>query len=787
MSSSNWRGFSVSAIAGAALGGLVPISVAQTTAPGGMGGVEEVIVTAPGGSAGVEISRYPGNAQMATDQELAESGAINLTEFLSRGLGSVHINDAQNNPYQPEFFYRGFGSSSLLGFPQGIAIYADGVRRNELFGDVVNWDTIPDSAVANVQLIPGSNPLFGLNTLGGAVAMETKNGFTHPGTAYDLFGGSFGRFNGQVETGGNREGIGWFFTVEGFTEDGWRDFSDSDLVQAFGKVSWRGDAYETDVSLTLADSDLRGNGAAPVELLDNEGREAVFTFPDRTENEMVQIHARTSWFVDETTTVTGGLYYRRTDTDTFNGDGSDFDECQEPGREGLVCQQDGDEEELALDQRGNPISFSDAVEGGTENSSATRQDAFGGSLQAVFDRVIGGKRHQVLVGGSFDYGDIEFRQSTELATLTAQRGTAGSGFIVDDSITDVDTEITHGSLFASDTIGWTDRFDLTLSARFNHADIEIDDQLTGDGQADDDRSLTGDHAFKRLNPAIGLTYQARDDMSLFGAVSESNRAPTPAELTCANPDDPCRLPNAFVDDPPLDQVVTRTFEVGARGDWGDTHAWRVAAFHSESRDDILFISAGSTTAEGFFDNVGKTRRMGIEFGLDADLGRLRYALNYTYVNAEFRDAFLVNSPNHPLRDPADDELPALSALQVQAGDRIPGIPEHLFRFNASYDVSEKFTIGSTILGQSDQLFRGDESNSADELDGFVLVNMNASYRITRSAQVYLRVNNLFDSEYETFGVFGEATEVLGEEFEGVRRFIGSGAPIGAWVGVRARF
>jgi outer membrane receptor protein involved in Fe transport len=179
--------------------------------------------------------------------------------------------------------------------------------------------------------------------------------------------------------------------------------------------------------------------------------------------------------------------------------------------------------------------------------------------------------------------------------------------------------------------------------------------------------------------------------------------------------------------------------------------------------------------------------MGFEFGIDADLGSLRYGLNYTYISAEFRDDFLVNSPNHPLRDPDDDELPAPAALQVQSGDRLPGVPEHLLRLNLSYDVNDRFTVGGSVIGQTDQFFRGDESNSTDELDGFVVVNINASYQITPGALIYLRVNNLFDSDYETFGVFGEAEEVLGEEFEDARRFVGPGAPLGAWIGLRAQF
>ncbi len=781
---------------------------------------EEVIVTAPGGSVATEASRFPGNVQSATDLELRESGALNLNEFLGRSLGSVHINDAQNNPYQPELFYRGFGTSPLLGFPQGLSIYTDGVRRNELFGDVVNWDTIPDSALARVDLIPGSNPVFGLNTLGGAIAMQTKSGLSHPGTRAEAFGGSFGRFTGQVETGGGTSDLGWFFALDGFTEDGWRDFSDSDLVQAFGKLSWQGDRVDTDLALTLTDSELRGNGAAPEELLALEGREAVFTHPDITENQMAQLNLRSLWRLRDDTTLTAIAYYRRTDTDTFNGDGSEFQECEEFA--GLTCEEEGDEEELARNQFGDPIAFTDAVEGGTENSSKTEQDAVGASLQAVFDRPLGATEHELLVGGSVDFGDADFSQQTELARLTEDRGTVGSGFIVEESLTDVNSEIFHGSLFLADNIALSERLDLTLSARFNHTDIKLrdrrnpggddgedeadadldrvrldeeDDDDGGDPESvaaeegldeddDEESSLNGDHEFNRLNPAIALTFRALDELSVYGSWSQSNRAPTPAELTCANPDDPCRLPNAFVDDPPLEQVITQTIELGARGNLPNGWRWNATLFRAVSDDDILFISAGTTTTQGFFANVGETRRQGIELGLQGEAGPASFGAYYTYVDAEFRDGFLTNSPNHPLRNPLDEDLPALAALRVESGDRIPGVPEHLLRVNLAVDVTDRLTVGADAVAQSDQVFRGDESNTAEELDGFVVVNANARYRFSDRVEAVLRVNNLFDTDYETFGVFGEADEVLGEEFEDARRFVGPGAPLGAWLGVR---
>ena len=297
-------------------------------------------------------------------------------------------------------------------------------------------------------------------------------------------------------------------------------------------------------------------------------------------------------------------------------------------------------------------------------------------------------------------------------------------------------------------------------------------------------SLSGKHDFDRLNPGIAFSYEAGPRATLFGYYAESSRAPTPAELTCANPEDPCRLPNAFVDDPPLDQVVTKTVELGARGELSPYLNYSVAVFNALSEDDILFISDGSTTTEGFFDNVGDTRRRGVELSLGGTAGPLDYSAHYTYIEAEFRDSFLVSSPNHPLRDPDDPDDPAARALQVSSGNQLPGVPEHLLRLNTAWHVNDQFTLGATLVSRSDQYFRGDESNTAEKLDGFAIVNVNASYRLTDRAEIFGRINNLFDTEYETFGVFGEAEEVLGEDFEDARRFVGPGAPIGAWVGIR---
>jgi len=296
--------------------------------------------------------------------------------------------------------------------------------------------------------------------------------------------------------------------------------------------------------------------------------------------------------------------------------------------------------------------------------------------------------------------------------------------------------------------------------------VELDDQL---GTA-----LTGDHTFKRFNPAVGATYQIAPTLNVYGSYSESNRVPSPVELTCADEDAPCRLPNAFVADPPLDDVVAKTFEVGVRGRVGQVN-WSATAFNTRNEDDIIFISAGPLTNQGFFDNIGDTRRRGIELSANGRVGRVDWFASYTYLEATFETPITIASDHHPLA--VDGEI------SVEKGDRLPGIPRNIFKAGATIAITPKLLIGGDLLYNSDRVLRGDESNQLDTVDGFTVVNLRGQYQFNKNLSAFIRVDNVFDEEYETFGVLGEPDEVLGDEFDDPR-FLGPGAPRGGWIGLR---
>jgi iron complex outermembrane receptor protein len=731
----------------------------------------EVVGETPLMVSGVPAAKIPAPVQTVTSEQLDEHQSLSLPDYMRWKLGSVSVNDAQNNPFQPDVQFRGFTASPLLGLPQGLAVYVNGIRFNEPFGDTVNWDLIPEGAIDRMSLHSGSNPIYGLNSLGGAIAMRTKTGFSAPGHSIEVAGGSWGRHWEELTSGGNNGRFGYFVDLKNFNEDGWRDFSPTDVKQGFGTVSWQDDRSKLNLTLASNNNRMIGNGALPMQLY-KQDPEAIFTYPDRTITRLFLASLDGSTWLTDHFELSGNAYFRQNRVKTFNGDDSDFEECEDPANEGFLCEEEGDAEEVVEDVNGNRILASDAVEGGTNNTSQTQQRSYGGSLQGAFEHDLFGMQNRLVGGGSYDEGRIHFSSDTELASLTADRGTIGSGVLVGESRVRVHAHVRHHGVYLSDTLSVTDKLTLTAAGRYNLSFVRLDDQ-NGD-------ELNGYHRFDRVNPSGGLTYAFMPEFTFYGSYSESNRAPTPVELTCANPEAPCKLPNAFLSDPPLKQVVAKTWEGGFRGEFaqllGARVNWSAGLFQTENHDDIIFISSGNLTNQGYFDNVGKTRRRGIELGLSSAFERVRVGVNYTLLDATFRTPFLASSPNNPGAD-ENGQIP------VAKGDRLPGLPRHMVKVSADYDVLKGLTVGANMVFNSGQYLRGDEANLDRQLDEYAVFNLHGEYRFNRHFALFTRIDNLFDKRYNTFGLYGEADEVLGDQYNNPR-FVGVGAPRAGWVGVK---
>ena len=754
--------------------------------------LEEVVIIAPYGTA-LSRDRIAANVQSADAEQIERAQTLDITDFLNRNFASVSINHAQNNPLQPDVNFRGFTASPLLGLPMGLTVYQNGVRVNEPFGDTVSWDLIPLSAVSSMQLMAGANPVFGLNTLGGALAVRMKNGFNYEGSSAQLYGGSFSRRGGSIERGGNNGRWGYYGNIDYFEEDGWRDFSDSDALRFFGVVSLRGNSDSSlDVSVAYADTELRGNGASPVELLSID-RAQVFTHPDLTRNRLAQVIVEGERTLTGPWRISGNLFYRDIDTDTFNGDGTPFEECEFDDEEILVEEDfddlNGDGECSFADDAGivpvlgadgEPLEAElDDVELNAVNNIGRRaQEIYGASVQLGMRSGTNGRERIVTLGAAYTDSRTAYNSIVEVANLLEDRSTSRTGIFAENLRTDMRSDLSTASVYFSATQGFSERVAVTLSGRYDSTRVRLRDR------GGNSPELNGSHDFERFNPAAGITVRLTPAVTLYGSLSQSARAPTPVELACASEDAPCNLPNAFLADPPLEQVVATSAEAGIRGTYAGNLRWHAGVFHTTNDDDILFQTTGGPQANvGFFANVGDTRRAGVELGISQRLSRLRWAIDYSYVDATFEDDFVVNSPNHPVFE--DGDSPAIVGerkLLVTKGSTIPGIPRHQANVRVDYTFGDRFTIGADAVLRSGVYLRGDEPNLLGKTKSYTILNVRGEYRLSQRVRLLARIENLLDEDYETFGLLGEPDEVF-ENFEDPR-FFGAGPPFGAWAGIR---
>ena len=765
----------------------------------------DVVGVAPVLGGGVDRRRIPAAVSVIESTELAELGTTSIADTLQQRFGSVTLEGAISNPLQPTLRFRGFTASPLLGLPQGLAVFQNGVRINEPFGDIVQFDLIPQFAMESMQLTAGAEPTFGLNALGGALALRLKNGFETTGFRGEVQGGSFERFSGTGEFGATRGPWAIYLGATRFNESGWRTASDSGVTQAVADLGYRRSRVDAGASFTYADSTLNGNGPAPIELLDVD-RSAVFTFPDTTENRLVFGQGRLNILLSQAWSLQANGFYRDVARQTLNGDEADFSVCDNDvlplgAPANTLCAGAGDDDPSADDDAADDASAmtplvdvvtgrfitEDDTEGDAAfNRSTTGSKGYGSSVQLTGTHRPGGHTNTLVFGASIDLADVEFRSNSEVGTLTRDRTVAGSGLFAgefqdapDDLFnTSLETENRAVGIYLSDTISLLDRWHVTVSGRLNDWHVTIIDRLG--------TSLNGDHSFFRFNPAVGVVYQTSDTLSLVGRYTEANRAPTAAELSCADPQEPCRVPNAFVSDPPLEQAVARSVESGARGRFsvhGSDQEWSVVAYRTGIRDDILFVASPELLGTGFFQNAGDTLRVGFDAELSGSTDRFRWYASYGFIEATFESSLLLPS-NVAVNDAAN----ANGEISVTPGDRLPGIPRHSFKLGGRYDVTSGWNISLDTVVASSRVFVGDEGNDQAPLDGYTIANLRSAYALKESLEFFGRVDNLFAVDYSTFGVLAEVELVL-EEVPGADnpRFVSPGSPRSVFVGARVKF
>jgi outer membrane receptor protein involved in Fe transport len=819
----------------------VPAAAGQSQTPGGgtpaIAVTVDVIGITPLPGVELPITQVPGSVQVATDQDIRVSGALDLSDFLNRQMNGIHLNEVQNNPFQPDLNYRGYTASPLLGTPQGLSVYMDGVRLNQPFGDVVSWDLIPRLAIASLTLIPGSNPVFGLNTLGGAVSVQTKDGRSFTGGTFQATYGSNVRRAFDVDYGGQsaNQRLDWYLAATLFGEDGWRDDSPSDVRQVFGKVGYRRESGALTVSLGYADSDLTGNGLQDVRLLDGDYA-SIYTKPDETHNRSTLLNVVGQRRFGGGLSLLANAYYRDIRTRTLNGDINEDSLDQaiyQPGaaeRAALAAAGYGAIPASGLDASntpfpslrciGNVLLNDEPAEkcNGLINRTRTSQHNGGASAQVTHRRGLRGSTNVFTAGTAFDRSGVGFIQSSELGYLNPDRSVTGTGAFGDgisggdvdgepfDTRVDLDGTVTTWSAYLTDTLPLSPRLHLTLAGRYNRTSVVNRDVIVPEAGP---TSLSGAHLFSRFNPAVGITADVSPGLNLYASYTEGSRAATSIELGCANPEQPCKLPNAMAGDPPLDQVVTRTVEGGLRGT-GDGVAWHAAAFRADNRGDILFVQS-EQTGFGYFRNFGETRRQGFELGARMQLGRVAVVSQYTFLGATFRSEETVNGESNSSNDEAEEGEPGMEgAIEIEPGDRLPFVPRHLFKIMSDVQVAPRLAVNLNLVATGGSIARGNENNEHQPDDvyylrdgsigGYAVVNLGARFAVTSHVEIIGQVNNLFDRRYSTAAQLGPAGftaagtfvarpfPAVGGEFPLAHTtFVAAGAPVRGWIGARVGF
>ncbi|TXN03531.1 TonB-dependent receptor [Methylobacterium sp. WL103] len=809
---------------------LSEISVVSTTPVGGSGsgstraapplGATPVVSpsAAPVSSAGSPrlrggeqpLYKIPSTVETVTAADLdIDRGTFNAVATLARRTPGLNLSDSQGNSNRTDVNYRGFQASPVQGVPQGLAVYQNGVRINEAFGDTVQFDLIPPTAIQRIDIVTG-NPVFGLNALGGAVNIQMKNGFTWQGTEVTALGGSDGRIAGGLEYGKVIGPWSFYFNGDGLNDRGWRYESPSTIGRLYTDLGYRTLDSEFHLIGGFARTFFGAAAATPVDFTHVDPR-AIFTYPQTTTTEMGTMQLTGRVDISPTWDLAGNAYFRRFSNTYVDGNDGNFENCsRQSSNRGFLCFEDdgfapaAGQSQLAfrnqftiLGANNQRIPFTAGVPYGTLDVTKTEATGYGGSLQAANRDKVFGFGNSFVVGGSIDVADFSFKSSSTLGAInpdlrvvtdpnnpyygtipglgTTQLRTAAALGIAPSNV--IGSNLYMG-LYTTDTFDLTDRLSLTAGARLNFARLTTQDQT---GFSPD---VNGTYYYNKINPLAGLTYRFTPGLSLYGGYSESNRAPTPLEVACSNPDRPCLLPNSLVADPPLKQVTGQTYEVGVRGQIpnfydGGLVTYKVGAFRTDLANDIIQLATPGNAARGYFVNVPATQRQGIEVAGEYTRGDLSVYANYALIDATFQFNGTLSSPNNPL---ADD-----GAINVTRGNQVPLIPNHQFKVGFDYLVLPGWRFGMNLQAFSSAYYRGDESNLNPKLPAYLVLGLNTTYQVTPNLQVFGLITNLTNNRYANFGTFAERGPVAGNLTINDPRTTTLAQPLSIYGGIRYAF
>jgi outer membrane receptor protein involved in Fe transport len=702
------------------------------------------------GAGELPAGRLPYSTQVIPGDEIREEASLTVADALTR-LPGVTAADQFGSPYQPDIRLRGFAVSPVVGLPQSISVFVDGVRVNEPDASQVQFDLIPLDDVERLEVVRGPGGPFGRNTLAAAVNIATRRGEGPFTGEIEAGGGSFERLEGRAQASGSEGSFDYYLSGRYHDTEGWRQESDALLRQGFAKLGLRHGGTDAWVSYTFADNDIRQPGSLPTSWLEggplperfqgvDDPLKINFTGGDFYRPELHFVNAGLTQSLSPSVTLSADAYGRFLDVEQFNAN------ISEPDSRGLTD-----------------------VETGGATAQLTLRPAPEGLV--------------VSAGAEYVRHDVDIRIFE-----------APNEFFpdIEEELTEhVGTEEENAGVFGQMWWPVTDRLALTGSLRFDHVHVPFLDFLAPED--------SGTNDFDEPSGLVGVDYLVGSRASVFASYGRGFRAPVILEITCSDPEDPCPLPFELGADPPIDAVKADSWQAGARY-LSESLNVETVAYWTEVYDDIYNVILPPST-RGFFQNLDRTRRVGADLTVSASPAEW-IALNagLALTGATFRTRALLASA---LLEEDEDEgtggdavgLAGLSdgedddgdgeggPTEVQPGDEFSMVPNVSANLGLDLEAGDwSLSLDGSLVGS--QWLVGDESNvrPGDKLDPYVVIGASAERSFGR-VTAFAIVENLLDAEYETFGIV--ATNPLGPgDPEAVDPFLTPGLPLRVYAGLR---
>ena len=775
----------------------------------------QIVVTAPGGGDNAILADTPVNAAVLSGDALTRDHPSNLADLLDSALGSVTLSNGTGSPYQSDVAYRGFSATSLLGSPTGLSVWLDGVRMNEPFGSIVNWDLIPMNAIAQVQVLPGSNPLFGLNTLGGSLVLTTKNGAENAGAEVTVQGGSFARRAVLGEAGGTlaNKTIDWFVAGNFDDQDGYRWYTHTRVSQGFGKLRWHGIATNAEFGVTWGDTSLNGTQGLPLSMLGTP--QMAYTWPDNISNNQLIINLKLDTRISSALKLSGNVYYRRSDSHSSNSNASLGDNCDDVTYDCSALAPGGTAVDL---YKNNPFMAGTAANAGfapytgslpihdytsgintTLVFSTVTQHTFGGNALIDLDTPLLGLANDFSLGGNFETSRIGYQQNTDLAYLVnyqtvlmpnnflygSAAGFQGNPLINAVAIASHNTAF---NAFARDTIKLTPKLSLTASLSYTVTRVSLSGANTTLLDDSGNYAWIGNDGSTYYNPAyIGASYWNAATGSLATATvpdggiagpeidpvngAHTYRRANPAVGLAWNPrtdigfftsySEAMRAPTA-IELACADPATPCSLPTGFNGD-PDLKAVIAHSFEIGARGRLLkrfgwnaayYRTQVSNDIQFIYDPSG--------LGYFANLGHTRREGFELGLTGDWDKIHFSANYGNVAATYRDSFIDA-SGDTVAPGSQISGIPKQSFKLRGTFAPVRAVVIGANLMVVSGQYAHGDEANLNPQVPGYALVNLDVSINPLPRVELFGTISNLTDKQYATFGVMGTNIYTGGDE------------------------